>query len=56
MSRAIIALQDAVNRQFPSADTSPPCESLKTTDLCDGESFSSSGCFHSTPFACSRWR
>lgn len=42
-SRSRIARWEAVNRQFPSASTSPPWCSVKTRDL------ASVGCFHSTP-------
>ena len=42
-----MALCAAENRQFPSASTSPPWVSRKTT----GGKDLSSGCFHSTPFA-----
>lgn len=45
-SRAIIAFWEAVKRQFPSADTSPPWDNLNTI-----ERDWSSGCFQRIPFA-----
>ncbi|WVY94267.1 hypothetical protein V8G54_033355 [Vigna mungo] len=59
-SSSPIAFRDVVNRQFLSADTSPPCENWEMTDLrwrTTAETMTSFWSdFHSTPLALSFWK